>query len=209
MTEAIGKIWQDGELLAQNKQFHESLLYFLRAKSLLIKESAILFDNAPNADNKISKLMGNIMEKLQNSIARVSSILTNDAILALQLPKVGFSKSDVKKAYRAQALKYHPDKNTDCDTTCIFTAIQSAYESLSASTVAQVNHVKSPDKTKRNKSDDISTLSVDVLKSLLKKFGVSIAVNISAYCVSILYLISFRKVYSVLCREPNYYQNIH
>ena len=27
-------------------------------------------------------------------------------------------------------LKYHPDKNQDCDTSCIFTAIQSAYERL-------------------------------------------------------------------------------
>jgi phage baseplate assembly protein W len=51
----------------------------------------------------------------------------------------------VKKAYKQQALRYHPgpspllsvmtggsvaDKNPDCDTSCIFTAVQSAYETL-------------------------------------------------------------------------------
>jgi curved DNA-binding protein CbpA len=28
------------------------------------------------------------------------------------------------------ALKYHPDKNTDCDSSCLFTLIQSAYERM-------------------------------------------------------------------------------
>jgi hypothetical protein len=47
---------------------------------------------------------------------------------------------DVKRAYKQQALRYHPDKNTDCDTSCIFTAVQSAYESLLLSAPADPIH---------------------------------------------------------------------
>jgi hypothetical protein len=37
---------------------------------------------------------------------------------------------DIKKGYRLKALRYHPDKNRDQDTTKIFQAILSAYETL-------------------------------------------------------------------------------
>lgn len=39
--------------------------------------------------------------------------------------------SEIKKAYRALSLKYHPDRNTDSDAKTMFQTISSAYEVLS------------------------------------------------------------------------------
>jgi len=41
------------------------------------------------------------------------------------------NESELKKAYRTLSLKYHPDRNTDSDTTAKFQEISEAYETLS------------------------------------------------------------------------------
>jgi len=41
----------------------------------------------------------------------------------------GASKEEIKKAYRRQAIKYHPDKNTE-DTTDAFREVTEAYNAL-------------------------------------------------------------------------------
>jgi hypothetical protein len=63
---------------------------------------------------------------------RIIWLLCLPSIPSLSPQTRGFSKADVKKAHRKAALKYHPDKNPDCDTAGIFSAIQSSYEKLSA-----------------------------------------------------------------------------
>ena len=42
----------------------------------------------------------------------------------------GASKQEIKKAFRKMALKYHPDKNPDSDTTKKFREVAEAYEVL-------------------------------------------------------------------------------
>jgi len=37
---------------------------------------------------------------------------------------------EIKKAFRALAVKYHPDKNPDKDTTAIFQELSNAYQAL-------------------------------------------------------------------------------
>lgn len=79
------------------------------------------------------------MSKLNESIEKNCAELDSRPLLALALLQRGegdgrrnrtLTKKEVKKAYRSMILKYHPDKNQDCDTSRIFTTIQSAYERL-------------------------------------------------------------------------------
>jgi curved DNA-binding protein CbpA len=78
----------------------------------------------------ITKILAQIMTKLNESVEKNCAALEGNPLLALKCSKSDITQKDVKKAYRTMILKYHPDKNQDCDTSCIFTAIQSAYERL-------------------------------------------------------------------------------
>lgn len=130
MIEEIGNLWQEGELYASGKDYHNALLYYQRAKAFLIAESKA-FNQIPitSSTDRFTKILGNIMERLTKSIEFSNEELKKDPTLTLGLCE-GYTKSDLKSAYRKYALKYHPDKNQDCDTSCIFTAVQSAYEKL-------------------------------------------------------------------------------
>ena len=124
----IKKLWQHGEELSLDGKHSEAILHFQRAKSMLLVESKALYGatEIPQDGGGGSKLMGDILTKLSESINRDVKLINANAVHALGL-KRGFNKADVKKAYRSAALKYHPDKNKDCDTSCIFAAIQSGY----------------------------------------------------------------------------------
>ena len=45
--------------------------------------------------------------------------------------KENASETEIKKAYRTLSLKYHPDRNSDGDSTTKFQEINAAYETLS------------------------------------------------------------------------------
>ena len=78
------------------------------------------------------------MTQLNESIEKNCVVLDTQPLVALALQQrqdrevssTRLTKKDVKKAYRTMILKYHPDKNQDCDTSRIFTTIQAAYERL-------------------------------------------------------------------------------
>ena len=105
--------WQLGEKYAAKGQYLEALLHYEKARGLT--------DSTTSTYKKYTDCHG-----------RIVNILQKNPVLALQLHR-GFSKKDVRKAYRRCVLIYHPDKNSDCDTSTIFTIIQSAYEELIAS----------------------------------------------------------------------------
>ena len=105
--------WQLGEKYAARGHYLESLLHYEKARSLSESNTAIY-------------------RKYSESHGRVVNILQHNPVLTLQLQR-GFTKKDVRRAYRRIVLIYHPDKNNDCDTSAIFTIIQSAYEELLAS----------------------------------------------------------------------------
>ena len=109
MSQKIGNLWEDGEDLIGNGAYHDGLLHFQRAKALLIAESSSIYDD-PSKNVKASKIFGEIMQKLTHSIEKNVKVLNENPIIALGL-KRGYNKSDVKKAYRKNALKFHPDKN--------------------------------------------------------------------------------------------------
>jgi len=56
--------------------------------------------------------------------------MNKDYYQTLDLPR-NASQDDIKKAYRKMALKYHPDRNKDADTSDKFKEISEAYEILS------------------------------------------------------------------------------
>ena len=152
----IKKLWQHGEELSLDGKHSEAILHFQRAKSMLLVESKALYGatEIPQDGGGGSKLMGDILTKLSESINRDVKLINANAVHALGL-KRGFTKADVKKAYRTAALKYHPDKNKDCDTSCIFAAIQSGYEKLNATLDAgEVPSVSGDPQPKRSANRD-------------------------------------------------------
>lgn len=118
----IRSLWSKGEELSLNGQHPDALVHFQRAKKLLLDESKALYGLDSSQALKqgakgpqVPKLMGDIMNKLTDSINRDVKLINANPVHALGL-KRGFGKSDVKKAYHRHALKFHPDKNHDCDT---------------------------------------------------------------------------------------------
>lgn len=134
-VEEIGRLWQEGEELADAGELHEALFRFLRAKKALMEEEEEergrheIAKKSPRRSKPIQRILRELMVKLNESIEKYCIKLENNPLLALRCTQK-FSKTELKKSYRSMILKYHPDKNTDCDTSCIFTIIQAAYESL-------------------------------------------------------------------------------
>eukprot|EP01041_Mallomonas_annulata_P001852 gene1852-3597_t len=132
MTEKIGILWQEGEALASSGSIHTGIVSFLKAKALLNEEKKNIAEGnvlSEQQNQRTISILASLLDKLSVSIERNATVLEKNPILALELP-LRFTKTDVKKAYRRSALKYHPDKNADCDTSRVFTIIQSAYEKL-------------------------------------------------------------------------------
>ena len=153
---SIKELWASGEVLSLKGSHPEALLNFQRAKSMLLIESKSVFgvEDPSSANNSGgSKLMGDILSKLTVSINRDVKLINANPVHALGL-KRGYNKSDVKKAYRAHALKYHPDKNQDCDTSSIFAAIQSSYEKLNAAIEAVPDSSKGSTNSKVNNTKE-------------------------------------------------------
>lgn len=128
MSLTVKLLWEKGEGQFRNADILESLLSYQRAKQLVMTESNSSV-SAPRVSGSAQKNLGDILQKITISIDTALMQLQGNPVATLGLLR-GFNKSDVKKAYRRCALKYHPDKNQDCDSSCIFTAIQAAYEEL-------------------------------------------------------------------------------
>ena len=128
----IKVLWQKGEELSLDGKHSDAILQFQRAKSMLLLESKTLYGTAeiPQDSGSGSKLMGDILVKLSESINRDVKLINANAVHALGL-KRGFTKTDVKKAYRVAALKYHPDKNKEEGAVDRFKEVGEAYATLS------------------------------------------------------------------------------
>lgn len=128
MSLTVQLLWEKGEGQFRNGDILESILSYQRAKQLITAETSSTAA-AHRVSGSAQKNLGDILQKLLLSIDTALRQLQQNPVATLGLLR-GFNKSDVKKAYRRCALKYHPDKNQDCDSSCVFTAIQAAYEEL-------------------------------------------------------------------------------
>ena len=128
MSLTVQLLWEKGEGHFKNGDIIESILSYQRAKQLFTAENNGTA-SAPRASGSAQKNLGDILQKILLRIDTALLQLQENPVATLGLLR-GFDKSDVKKAYRRCALKYHPDKNLDCDSSCVFTAIQAAYEEL-------------------------------------------------------------------------------
>jgi hypothetical protein len=180
MADSIGIIWQQGEDLAEKSEHLKALYQFTLAKAQLTLE---LKNSSNDASRK--KLCSDILNKLEKSIAKSTGILKKNPIQTLSL-KRGFKRSDIKKAYHKLALQYHPDKNQECDTSEMFTCIQSSYESLIASTVNNSDTTESSKsnaggrqegsihrKESKMESTGVANISTEVLRDTLRHCGFS------------------------------------
>lgn len=159
--EAIGKLWELGEESSSKGDVLQGLLHYHRAKALLVNESKLLFnDNSTFSSNsRISKLYGEIMEKLTASITRDTTLASNNPFIALGLTKDSVNKNGIKSQYRKCILKYHPDKNQDCDTSSIFTTIQAAYEKLKCMSDENILAVPKPNSSNYSSRESYATKS--------------------------------------------------
>lgn len=154
MSEDIGRLWEEGESLKERGDFHQAVLHFQRAKTLLIIESKKMYEpGKPGSSGHTPKVLGEIMGKLSSSIETVLGLLGKNPILVLGLSR-GYTQTDVKKSYRKMALKYHPDKNSDCDSSCLFTLIQAAYERVLPGAPEETNSGHSQFPSHMYKDDD-------------------------------------------------------
>lgn len=112
----------------KNGEVTEGLLSYQRAKHILITESQGV-GGITVVNDREKKSVEDALKKLSSSIEKNMTLLSSNPILALKLSR-GFNRSDIKKSYRCCALKCHPDKNRDCDSSGVFTVIQAAYEKL-------------------------------------------------------------------------------
>ena len=142
---AANLLWEKGEGQVKNGEVTEGLLNYQRAKHKLMAESQGV-RSITIVNDREKKLVEDMMKKLAHSIDKNMTLLNSNPILALKLSR-GFSRSDVKKSYRSCALKCHPDKNRDCDSSGVFTVVQAAYEKLMMSSTVDfpsVNYIPTP-----------------------------------------------------------------
>ena len=127
----------------------------------------------------------------------------------LDIDKTKITKKDLRRAYYKKALKYHPDKNTDRDTTEKFHEINIAYEKL----MFYHNFIEDKDESFKDTSSFNNTLysflkpffETNAMKDFQSKLLISIIEKLSEKCedkaIDILRSLNndtYKKIYNIL-----------
>lgn len=129
-AEKVIALWESASSDSDAGRFHEAIVGFERARRLL--EEARSGGGEPGGgSNRVCAVLEALLERVRAELTDHVALLEGNHFLALGL-KRGAAPKTTKKAWRAFALLYHPDKTRKvADTSALFRAGQAAHESLS------------------------------------------------------------------------------
>ena len=127
MNSRIVGVWEAAQADSDAGRFHDALLHFERARSLLQADTACTNGahgsgkgmHAPD-HSKIGQIVSELLVRVECEIKDHLALLQGNFFITLGIRK-DCSAKDIKRAYRAFALRFHPDKSgPSCDTTLLF-----------------------------------------------------------------------------------------
>ena len=139
MNSHIIGVWEAAQADSDAGRFHDAILHFEQARSLLEAEVNTDCTNGAGSGkgmhapdySKIGQIVSELLVRVECEIKDHLALLQGNFFITLGIRK-DCSAKDIKRAYRAFALRFHPDKSgPSCDTTLLFQTGQNAYEALS------------------------------------------------------------------------------
>ncbi|KAJ8613509.1 hypothetical protein CTAYLR_002185 [Chrysophaeum taylorii] len=126
MDGTAGEVWVSALALSEEGRIHQAVFEFESVATDLERQLAAASRAA--STQRVQALLVELLGKLHQEIEAHLAFLRGNLFAALEIPPTA-TTAEVKKAYRALALRYHPDKSGVSPK--LFTIVQQAYETLS------------------------------------------------------------------------------
>jgi curved DNA-binding protein CbpA len=123
-TALVIELWEAAQTNSDSGRFHEAILGFERVKCIL--------DAGTSDDDKMSRIMLELVDRVSKELTDHYALLEGNFYVTLGVHARSPSK-DIKRAYRAFAIRYHPDKTIalGINSSSLFACGKNAFEALS------------------------------------------------------------------------------